>query len=293
MLWLYGRCRIKLSGIRYIIMELFEKIEESFEFLKKEGIEKPDVAIILGTGLGQSFIKKLNIKKSIPYKNIPHFPEATVEYHEGEIHWGTFEGKKLLIFQGRFHYYEGYTMSQVTLPVRIISRLGASYLLLSNAAGCINLAWNKGDLMIIDDHINLQPENPLTGINDARLGPKFVDLSEPYSSHLNHLIEDIAREKGYKLRKGVYVAVSGPNLETRAEYRFLKIIGADAVGMSTVPEVLVANQVGLPCAAISVLTDECDPDNLKPVDIPDILETASIAEKKLSDLYLELIKRSE
>lgn len=279
-----------MSGISFIVMELFEQIQETSEYLTKNKFGSPEVAVILGTGLGKTFVNSIRILETLSYKNIPHFPEATIEYHQGELHWAELDGIKILVFQGRFHYYEGYSMHQVTYPVRIASQMGAKYLLLSNAAGGINLDWKKGDLMLIDDHINLQPANPLVGLNDKRLGPPFVDLSQPYSKVMNHKLEKIAADKGYILRKGVYVAVSGPNLETRAEYRYLKSIGADAVGMSTVPEVLVANQVGLPCAAVSVLTDECDPENLQPVNIPDILETAAKAETKLTDIYLDVIK---
>jgi purine-nucleoside phosphorylase len=193
--------------------------------------------------------------------------------------------------QGRFHYYEGYNMQQITLPVRVMKMLGVKNLLVSNAAGNMNLKWRKGELMLIDDHINLQPDNPLRGENIDELGPRFPDMSQPYSKTLNTLLSKIATEKKIKLNVGVYAAVMGPNLETRAEYRFLHRIGADAVGMSTVPEILVANHMGLPCCAISVLTDDCDPDHLKPVNISEIIETAGKSESKLTELYVELIAR--
>lgn len=193
--------------------------------------------------------------------------------------------------QGRFHYYEGYSMQQITFPVRVMKMLGVEHLLISNAAGNLTPACKKGELMLIEDHINLQPENPLRGKNLDQWGVRFPDMSQPYSKFLNDALKKIALEKKIKLNTGVYVSVTGPNLETRAEYKFLRIIGADAVGMSTVPEVIVANHMNLPCCAISVLTDDCDPDNLKPVDIKEILEVAAKAEVGLTDLYVELIRR--
>ena len=191
--------------------------------------------------------------------------------------------------QGRFHYYEGYSMQEITLPVRVMKALGIKYLLISNAAGNMNLNWKKGELMLLDDHINLQPENPLRGVNQEELGPRFPDMSQPYSKFLNEKLLDISRKKNIPLHVGVYACVAGPNLETRAEYRYLRRIGADIVGMSTVPEVIVANHAGLPCCAVSVLTDDCDPDNLKPVNISEIIEVAGKAESKLTELYVELI----
>ena len=212
-------------------------------------------------------------------------------FYKGKLIYGDIHGKKILAMQGRFHYYEGYNMQQITLPVRVMKMLGIKNLLVSNAAGNMNLKWKKGELMLIDDHINLQPDNPLRGENIDELGPRFPDMSQPYSKVLNDLLLKIANEKKIKLNVGVYVAVMGPNLETRAEYRFLNRIGADAVGMSTVPEILVANHMNLPCCAISVLTDDCDPDHLKPVNIAEILETAGKAESKLTELYVELISQ--
>jgi purine-nucleoside phosphorylase len=192
--------------------------------------------------------------------------------------------------RGRFHLYEGHNARQITLPVRVMKWLGIETLLISNAAGNMNLKWKKGELMLIDDHIDLQPDNPLRGENFDLLGPRFPDMSQPYSKKLNDSLLKIAKKKGIKLNKGVYAAVMGPNLETRAEYRYIRMIGADVVGMSTVPEVLVANHMGLRCCAISVLTDNCDPDNLEPVNIEDIIKTAKKTEKKLTELYLALIE---
>ena len=270
---------------------MLDKITEASTFLVENGVSNPDIGIILGTGLGNIFAKQIEDALEIDYHDIPYFPVSTVEFHKGKLIYGNVRGKKILAMQGRFHYYEGYNMEQITLPVRVMKMLGIKNLLVSNAAGNMNLNWKKGELMLIDDHINLLPDNPLRGKNIDELGPRFPDMSQPYSKHLNDLLLKISKEKKITLNKGVYVAVMGPNLETRAEYRFLHRIGADAVGMSTVPEILVANHMGLPCCAISVLTDDCDPDNLKPVNIAEIIETAGKAETKLTELYVELISR--
>lgn len=270
---------------------MIDHIKEATAYLKKHGITAPEVGVILGTGLGNKFVEQIKNPIVINYNSIPHFPISTVEFHKGKLIYGDVNGKKVLAMQGRFHYYEGYSMQQITLPVRVMKLLGIKYLLISNAAGNLNLKWKKGEMMLIDDHINLQPDNPLRGSNFEVFGPRFPDMSAPYSKKLNDLLIKIAKAKMIKLNKGVYVAVMGPNLETRAEYRFLKQIGADAVGMSTVPEVLVANHMGLPCCAISVLTDDCDPDNLQPVVISDIIAIAGKTEGKLTELYVELIEK--
>jgi purine-nucleoside phosphorylase len=268
---------------------MLEEIDKATEFLHKRGIKNPEVGVILGTGLGNKFVKEIKNPLTIPYNSIPHFPISTVEFHKGQLIYGEVKGKKILAMQGRFHYYEGYNMQQITLPIRVMKFLGIKYLLISNAAGCLNLKWKKGNLMLIDDHINLQPDNPLRGENFEVLGPRFPDMSRPYSKKLNKLLVQIAKAKRIKLHEGIYAAVQGPNLETRAEYRYIRNIGADAVGMSTVPEVLVANHMGLPCCAISVLTDECDPDNLQPLNLEEIIKIAGKAEGKLTELYVELI----
>lgn len=270
---------------------MIKKINEAVDYLRAKGIDSPDVGVILGTGLGNGFTQLMRVEVSIDYTDIPHFPEATVEFHSGKLHFGTISGKKVVAMQGRFHFYEGYSAQQITFPVRVLKVLGINNLLISNAAGNINLDWNKGDLMVLDDHINLQSDNPLRGKNIDELGPRFPDMSAPYNAHLNDLLITISTEQGIVLRKGVYAAVEGPNLETRAEYRYLKTIGADAVGMSTVPEVIVANHMGLPCCAVSVLTDDCDPDNLQPVNIDEIIAIAGKAEIKLTELYVNLIAR--
>jgi purine-nucleoside phosphorylase len=268
---------------------MIQRIKESCEFLKQQGVEKPTIGVILGTGLGNLFIQEIKNPLIIPYKSIPHFPFTTVTFHTGDLIYGDVRGKKVLAMQGRFHYYEGYSMEQITFPVRVMKMLGVSHLLISNAAGNMNMDWKKGELMLLDDHIHLQPDNPLRGINQAEWNNPFPDMSQPYSGELNKKLLRIAQENQVTLRQGVYVAVAGPNLETRAEYRFLRMIGADAVGMSTVPEVIVANHVGLPCCAISVLTDNCDPENLRPVAIEDIIAVAREAENPLTRLYVELI----
>ncbi|MAL58820.1 MAG: purine-nucleoside phosphorylase [Flavobacteriaceae bacterium] len=269
---------------------MVRNIHEATEFLQKRGFEKPEVGIILGTGLGQ-LIDKISIDAEVSYNHIPNFPTATVEFHKGKLIYGSLGGKKVVVMQGRFHLYEGYTPRDVTFPVRVMHELGVKHLLVSNAAGAINLNFKKGEIMLIDDHINLQGSSPLAFLGVEHLGERFVDLSAPYDTGLNKKIEKIASENNITLHKGVYASVLGPQLETRAEYRYLKIIGADAVGMSTVPEVIVANHLKLPVAAVSVLTDECDPDHLKPVNIADIIEQAGIAEPNMITLFTELIKQ--
>ena len=268
-----------------------KKLNETVEFLVKEGIKNPFAGIVLGTGLGQ-LIDEISIEKSIDYADIPHFPISTVETHKGKLIYGTLRGKKVLAMQGRFHFYEGYSLQQITFPIRVMKLLGIKYLLLSNAAGAMNQNFKKGTLMLIKDHINFLPGNPLQGVNNEEYGPRFPDMSQPYSLYLNEKIKQIALDEMITLHQGVYVAVMGPNLETRAEYRMFRQF-ADAVGMSTVPEVIVANHMNLPCAAISVLTDECDPDNLKPANINDIISIAAKAEPKLIALFCKLIENIE
>ncbi len=266
---------------------MIKSLNKTVDFLRSKGISKPQIGIVLGTGLGK-LIDEIKIEISIDYTEIPGFPVSTVESHKGKLIYGNLEGKKVLAMQGRFHYYEGYSLQQVTFPIRVLKLLGIQYLFLSNAAGAMNLNFKKGELMLIDDHINFLPENPLRGLNIDELGPRFPDMSRPYSAKLNQLLLHIAKEEKITLHQGVYVAVTGPNLETRAEYRMFRQY-ADAVGMSTVPEVIVANHMGLPCAAISVLTDECDPDNLVPAHISEIIATASKAEAKLIILLKKCI----
>ncbi len=269
---------------------MLNEIKQATSFIHSHGVDAPEIGVILGTGLGELFVKEIKNPVVINYNSIPHFPISTVEFHRGKLIYGTVKGKKVLAMQGRFHYYEGYSTQQITLPVRVMKMLGVKYLLISNAAGNLNPKSKKGELMLIDDHINLQPDNPLRGENFVVLGPRFPDMSQPYAHKLNKRLIKIAKKKKIKLNVGVYVGVLGPNLETRAEYRFLRLIGADAVGMSTVPEVIVANHMGMPCCAISVLTDDCDPDNLKPAVISEIIKIAGKAEAKLTKLYVSLIQ---
>ena len=268
---------------------MIKYITESTEYLQSKGFDNPEIGIILGTGLGQ-LINEVDIIAQASYNHIPNFPTATVEFHKGKLIYGELAGKKVVVMQGRFHVYEGYSLQDVTFPVRIMEKLGIKTLLVSNAAGAINLDFKKGELMLIDDHINLQGSSPLAFKGVSELGERFTDMSAPYDADINSKIETIASDNGIKLHKGVYASVVGPQLETRAEYRMLKIIGADAVGMSTVPEIIVANHLGLRVSAISVLTDECDPDNLKPVNIQEIIEMANKAEPHMITIFKELIK---
>ena len=267
---------------------MIENINEAVSFLQSNGVDNPEVGIVLGTGLG-NLASKITAEQIIDYSTIPHFPLSTVESHSGQLIYGTLSGKKVLAMRGRFHYYEGYSGAEITFPIRVMKLLGIKALLISNAAGTVNPKFKKGSLMLIDDHINMIPDNPLSGPNLDELGPRFPDMSAPYDRKMSEMLESIAAKENITLHKGVYTPVAGPNLETRAEYRYLRNIGSDAIGMSTVPEVIVANHMSLPCVAISVLTDECDPDNLAPVSIAEILEIAAVAEKDLTQLYVNLI----
>lgn len=268
------------------------ELQETTEFLEARGFDSPEIGIILGTGLGK-LIDELEIISEVSYNHIPGFPTATVEFHRGKLIFGKLEDKKVIVMQGRFHIYEGYSLWDVTFPVRVMKRLGIKKLLISNAAGSVNPDMKKGEIMILDDHINLQGGSPLAFKGVEQLGTRFTDMSAPYDQESIRIMEEIGKENDFVLHKGVYASVVGPQLETRAEYRYLRIIGADAVGMSTVPEVIVANHLGIPIAAVSVITDEGDPDNLEPVDIQDIIETAGKAEPNMIKLFRELIKRIE
>jgi len=269
---------------------MLDKIKKTVDFIKTKISSEPTIGIILGTGLG-GLVNHIKISVSINYIDIPNFPEATVESHSGKLIFGTLGGKSVVVMSGRFHFYEGYSLEEVTFPVRIMKSLGVNTLLVSNACGGINPKFSPASLMIIDDHINMLPGNPLVGKNHSTLGPRFLDMSEPYDKGLITKMETISDELDININKGVYVAWIGPSLETRAEYRFIKIMGADVVGMSTVPEVIVAHHMGIKVAAVSVITDLCDPDNLKPVNIDDILSNAAIAEKDLITLFKELVVR--
>jgi purine-nucleoside phosphorylase len=265
-----------------------KQITDSVDYLKAHGFESPEVGIVLGTGLGQ-LVDHTENQLVAHYNNIPSFPLATVEFHSGKLIYGDLGGKKVVVLQGRFHLYEGYDFIDITYPIRVMHALGIKNLLVSNAAGAINLDMKKGDMMLLDDHINLQGGSPLAFKHVNEFGERFVDMSAPYDATLNKKLLAIAQSQNTTLHTGVYASVVGPQLETRAEYRMLKIMGADAVGMSTVPEIIVANHLGLPVAAVSVLTDECDPENLKRVNIPEIIAVAGQAEPKMVALFSELI----
>jgi len=268
---------------------MLKLINQTVQYLKEKGFDQPEIGIILGTGLGK-LIDEIDIIKEVSYNHIPNFPTATVEFHKGKLIFGELTGKKVIVMQGRFHVYEGYSLQDVTYPVRIMEKLGIKTLLVSNASGAINLNFKKGELMLINDHINLQGSSPLAFKGVSELGERFVDMSTPYNAKINTTFKAIAKEKNITLHEGVYASVVGPQLETKAEYRMLKIIGADAVGMSTVPEIIVANHLKLNVAAVSVLTDECDPDNLKPININEIIEMANKAEPEMIVLFKSLIK---
>jgi purine-nucleoside phosphorylase len=269
---------------------LAERIAEAVAAVRERSGVSPSVGVILGTGLG-GLAERIQVETEIPYEEIPHFPLSTVESHGGRLLLGTLGGKPVVAMQGRFHRYEGYTLQQVTFPVRVMRALGAETLVVSNACGGMNPFWAPGDLVLISDHINLLGDNPLTGPNDDALGPRFPDMSEPYSQALQEIAVQVATERRIPLRRGVYVAVAGPNLETRAEYRMLRTLGADVVGMSTVPEVIVAVHGGMRVVGISIITDACMPDALEPVDIARIIATANRAEPKLTDLVEGLVER--
>ncbi len=269
---------------------LLKKIDETLVVIKKYTKDNYPVGIILGTGLG-GLVKEINIEHEIDYSELPHFPLSTVESHKGKLIFGTINGKKVIAMQGRFHYYEGYTMQQIVYPVRVMKFIGVKTLLVSNACGGMNPVFRRGDVMIMVDHINLLGDNPLIGKNYDELGPRFPDMSEAYNSGLINLAEKIALENKIKVQKGVYVAVPGPNLETKAEYRFLRGIGADVVGMSTVPENIAANHMGMKVLGFSIITDECFPDSLKPVNVEEIIAAAMEAEPKMTLIMKEVIKR--
>ncbi|QLE00784.1 purine-nucleoside phosphorylase [Galbibacter sp. BG1] len=267
-----------------------KQLQETTAYLESKGFENPEIGIVLGTGLGK-LVDEIENPIVAHYNHIPFFPLATVEFHSGKLIYGEIEGKKVVVMQGRFHLYEGYDFIDITYPIRAMHQLGIKKLLISNAAGSINLDFKKGDLMLIEDHINLQGGSPLAFKGVSQFGERFVDMSEPYDLDMRKTLIKVAEKENITLQKGVYASVVGPQLETKAEYRYLKIIGADAVGMSTVPEVIVANHLQLPIAAISVITDEGDPDNLSPIDIEEIIKIAGEAEPKMITLFKKLIKQ--
>lgn len=270
--------------------DLRAHIDSAVAAIRKRTAYQPEVAIILGTGLG-ALAKEIRVESTLPYAEIPNFPLSTVETHSGQLLLGTLGGKRVVAMQGRFHRYEGYTLQQIVLPVRAMFLLGAKTLIVSNACGGMNPLWRAGDIMLIDDHINLLGDNPLVGPNLDDLGPRFPDMSEAYDRHLQSLAEQAALDLKFPLRRGVYVAVTGPNLETRAEYRMLRTMGADVVGMSTIPEVIAARHLGMRVLGLSIITDECLPDALQPVDITKIIATAGKAEPNLTKLVIRVLEK--
>lgn len=268
--------------------DLYTQIQEATSVIKAKWSGMPRIGIILGTGLG-GLVDEIDQEAVFPYAEIPHFPHSTAPTHKGQLVCGKLGGQTVIAMEGRFHFYEGYTPQQITLPVRVMKALGCEYLMISNACGGLNPQYNKGDIMLIEDHIGLFMENPLRGPNDDRLGPRFPDMCEPYDKGLLTLAKRIATEDRLHVQTGVFVAVPGPNLESRSEYRFLRQIGADVVGMSTVPEVIVAVHAGLRNLGFSIVTDMCLPDALEPANIPDIIATANEAEKKLRQLVRRVV----
>jgi purine-nucleoside phosphorylase len=273
-----------------VATSLYDRVQDAVEAVRRRSALAPDVGIILGTGLG-GLAREIAVETEVPYGDIPGFPLSTVETHAGKLLLGRLGGRTVVAMQGRFHRYEGYDLRQVTFPVRVLHALGARTLVVSNACGGMNPLWAPGDLVLISDHINLLGDNPLVGPNDDRLGPRFPDMSAPYDPELRALARATALELGIVLREGVYVAVPGPNLETRAEYRMLRAIGADVVGMSTVPEVIVANHQGMRTLGISIITDQCLPDALEPAEIGRIIATATRAEPELTRLITTVVGR--
>lgn len=272
--------------------DLRRKIDEAVAVIRTKTSSEPPIGIILGTGLG-GLAKEMETEVAIDYGEIPHFPVSTVESHHGRLLFGKLAGKPVVAMQGRFHYYEAYPLQQITFPVRVMKFLGVRSLLVSNAAGALNRDFRRGDLMIITDHINLLGDNPLIGPNDDALGPRFPDMSEPYNRELIALAEECAKSLKIKVQKGVYAAMQGPSLETRAEYRFLQTIGADAVGMSTVPEDIVAVHMGIKVLGFSILTDECFPETLQPVSLEEVIAAANEAEPRMTAVMKEVVRRMD
>jgi purine-nucleoside phosphorylase len=272
------------------MLELFAQIEAAADAIQRQWKSSPHAGIILGTGLG-GLAQQIEIDATVDYEQIPNFPRSTAHTHRGRLVCGRLQGLPVMAMEGRFHLYEGYPLKQITLPVRVMKALGAQLLIVSNACGGMNPYYQCGDVMVIDDHINLMGDNPLIGVNDDRLGPRFPDMCEPYDQQLIQDAMQIARQSDFTLHRGVFVAVAGPNLETRAEYRFLRGIGADAVGMSTVPEVIVAVHCGLRVVGLSIITDLCFPDSLQPARLEEIIGHANAAEPKLRTLVSGILQR--
>lgn len=268
--------------------EIKKNIEESVSVIRESTDFAPEIGIILGTGLGD-IANQIENPIYFDYESLPHFPVSTVEFHKGRLIFGTLNGRKIVAMQGRMHYYEGYSMLDITYPVRVMKFLGINQLIISNASGTFNNEIKKGDIVLIEDHINLLGHNPLIGYNEEIFGPRFVDMSEPYSKRLIELAIKVGNINNITLKRAVYAAMTGPSLETRAEYKFLRIIGADIVGMSTVPETIVARQMNLEVLGLSIVTDECYPETLQPIDINDILNTAAKSEPMLTKLIYEMM----
>jgi purine-nucleoside phosphorylase len=272
------------------MLDLYDKIQEAVAAIRKKWNRSPKAGIILGTGLG-GLVQRMKQEAEIDYAEVPHFLRPTAVSHRGRLICGELEGQPVIAMEGRFHMYEGYALKEITFPVRVMKALGAELLIVSNACGGMNPYYRCGDIMVIEDHINLMGGNPLIGINDDRLGPRFPDMCRPYDPALLERALEVARVENIPAHKGVFVAVAGPNLETRAEYRFLRMIGADVVGMSTVPEVIVAVHCGLRVVGLSVVTDMCFPDSLEPVDVPKIIAIANAAEPRLCTLVSGVLKK--
>ena len=275
---------------RESVDEFRRKRDEALAHLQNHTDERPSYLVILGTGLGD-LANEIEVTDTISYDDIPHFPVSTVESHAGKLLFGTLSGKQVVAMQGRFHYYEGYSMQQIAFPIRVLKALSTDKLIVSNACGGMNPNYERGEIMLINDHINMLGDNPLIGPNDDELGPRFPDMSDPYTQELRDLAEDVALEKGIKMHEGVYLALSGPTMETKAEYRFLRQIGGDVVGMSTVPEVITAVHMDMDVLGISVITDECFPDALEPVNIEEVVEAAGIAEPQMTAVIKGVLER--
>ena len=271
-------------------LDLFERVKEAADYIFKQIQEKPELGLVTGTGLSD-FADHLQVKKSIPYESIPHFPLSTVKSHAGELVFAEYAGKELVILKGRFHYYEGYSMQELTLPIRVLAELGIHTLFLTNISGGLNSAFKLADLVVVKDHINLMPDNPLRGLNDDKYGPRFPVLLDVYSQDLRQKVIQLSNKNNISIHEGVYVSLQGPSLETRAEYAYLKMIGGDLVGMSTVPEVIVAAQIGLEICVISCVSNlASDPENIEHEDLDALLETARQGGEKLTVLLKALIE---
>ncbi len=272
------------------VSEFRQKRNETLAYIRHHTDARPNHLLILGTGLGQ-LANEMDVHTTLTYDEIPHFPVSTVESHAGRLLFGMLGGKEVVAMQGRFHFYEGYSMQQIAFPVRVLKENGAHTLFVSNACGGMNPNFKRGDIMLIRDHINLLGDNPLRGPNDPELGPRFPDMSDPYTERLREIAHNVALKEGIQLHQGVYAAVTGPMLETRAEYRYLRLIGADVVGMSTVPEVISAVHMGMDVLGLSVITDECFPDSLQPALLEDILDAAAMAEPHLTKVIIRILEK--